>query len=233
MNAVTVPEIVAIGRPDPALIQSAEEHLALARSAPAIRTLEECERAAERLRAIKVAARELEEVRLRITRPLLDAQRAVNELFRGPQTTLGEAEALLKRSILGFQDAEEAKGRAMEAAAAEALRREREKLEEKATKAEAAGRFERADALRSSAATLPLAIPQPTARPAGLATRSTWRAEVIDKAVLVRYVAEHPEWLSLIDANAAALNGLARAQKSALSIPGVRVVEEKQLAARA
>lgn len=232
MNAIAVPETVAIAKPDPTLIRSAEAHLAAARASQSITTLEECERAAEDLRQIKTRAKELEETRMRITKPLLDAQRAVNELFRAPQATLAAAEAILKRSILDFQESEDAKRRAAEALAAEALRREREKLEDRAAKAEASGRLERAEALRASAATVPLAIPQPVAKVGGLATRSAWRAEVTDKGALVRYVAEHPEWLHLVDANTTALNGLARSQKSALAIPGVRIVEEKQLAAR-
>jgi len=232
MNAVALPETVAIGKPDPTLMRSVEAHLAAARTATSITTLDECERAADELRRIRARAKELEEVRTSITRPLLEAQRAVNELFREPQATLAAADALIKRLILDFQEMEEAKRRASEALAAEALRRQREKLEERAAKAQASGRLERAEALRVNAATLPLALPQAPSGMAGLATKSTWRAEVADLQALIRYVAEHPEWAHLLEANLTALNGLARSQKSALAIPGVRVVEEKQLAAR-
>jgi colicin import membrane protein len=94
--------------------------------------------------------------------------------------------------------------------------------------------MERAEALRTSAAVLPerVQLAMATPRLSGISSKSTWRAEIVDMAVFVRYVAEHPEWIHLVEVNSAALNGLARSQKSALTIPGVKVVEEKQVAAR-
>ena len=62
---------------------------------------------------------------------------------------------------------------------------------------------------------------------AGVWTRPNWRAEVNDKLALIRYVATHPEWVHLVDANESALNGLAKSQREALAIPGVRAVEEQ------
>ncbi len=234
MNAV--PESVAIARPDPALIQSAEQFLAVARASYGeITTAEQCEAAGEDLKSIKTRQRQLEDARTSITKPLLDAQRAVNNLFRGPQETLAEAERIIKRGILAYQETEERKRREAEAAAAEALRKEREKLQAQAARAESSGKVEKAEALRTTAATLPDRMQfAPTApRVSGLSSKSTWRAELIDKPAFVKYVAEHQEWLHLLDVNTTALNGLARSQKSALAIPGVRVEEEKQLAARA
>ena len=39
----------------------------------------------------------------------------------------------------------------------------------------------------------------------GVSSRITWHAEVTDLFALIRYVAEHEEWISLLDANASAL----------------------------
>jgi hypothetical protein len=72
-----------------------------------------------------------------------------------------------------------------------------------------------------------------TPKVSGIAGRTTWKAEVKDKGALVKYVAEHPEWLSLLDVNMQALNGLARSQKGSLALPGVEAVEEHSIAARA
>jgi len=233
---MNVPDSVAIARPDPVLIQSAKEFLAVAQASYGeISTAEQCEAAGEDLKSLKVRQKQLEDARTSITKPLLEAQRAVNNLFRGPQETLSEAERIIKRGILTYQETQERARREAEAAAAEALRKEREKLEAQALRAESSGRVEQAEALRTTAATLPERVELASSAPrvSGLSSRSSWRAELTDKAALVRYVAEHPEWLHLVEVNATALNGLARSQKSALAIPGVRVVEEKQLAARA
>lgn len=233
---MTYPETVALAKPDAALILSAEQLLGVARQSYAIiTTADQCEAAGEDLRSIKSKQKALEDARTTITKPLLEAQRAVNALFKKPQDTLAEAERIVKRAILIYQDGEERKRREAEAAAAEAARKEREKLEAQAAKAAAAGKTEKAEALAATAAAIPERIEVHSAAPqlGGVSNRSTWRAEVTDKAALVAYVAAHPEWLHLVDVNMPALNGLARSQKSALALPGVKAVEEKQLAARA
>ncbi len=58
----------------------------------------------------------------------------------------------------------------------------------------------------------------------GVRTQRRYKAEVTDKMELIRYVATHPEWTGLLDPNMPALNGLARSQREALSIPGVKAV---------
>lgn len=236
MNAVTYPESVALARPDPALIQSAEQFLAVARSSyGSIATADQAEAAGEDLKTIKGRQKALEEARTKITKPLLEAQRAVNALFEGPKQLLAEAESIIKRGILTYQDGEERKRRAAEAAAAEAARKERERLEAQAAKAAAAGKVEKAEALQATAAAIPERVEIASSAPkvSGIASKTTWRAEVTDKMALVKYVAEHPEWLALLEVNTTSLNGLARSQKSALALPGVRAVEERQLSARA
>jgi hypothetical protein len=235
MNATTYPETVALARPDPSMIRSAEQQLAHARSAyMVIATADDCEAAAEDLKAIKSRQKALEDARTTITKPLLEAQRAVNALFKGPQDMLTQAEQIVKRGILAYQDAEDRKRREAEAAAAEVARKEREKLEAQAAKATAAGKVERAEALTAAAASIPERIAIASAAPklGGVSSKTTWRAEVTDKATFIAYVAQHPEWLQLVDVNMTALNGLARSQKAALALPGVKAMEEKNLAAR-
>ena len=61
------------------------------------------------------------------------------------------------------------------------------------------------------------------ARIDGVSFRETWRAEVIDKVAFVRAIAARDELVNLVDPNMTALGHLARAHKSALDLPGVRV----------
>jgi hypothetical protein len=65
----------------------------------------------------------------------------------------------------------------------------------------------------------------------GVSFRENWRAEVVDKAAFVVAVASRPELVNLVDANPAALGHLARAHKSALDLPGVRVWCERIVSA--
>ncbi len=65
----------------------------------------------------------------------------------------------------------------------------------------------------------------------GVSFRENWRAEVVDKAAFVVAIASRPELVNLVDANPAALGHLARAHKSALDLPGVRVWCERIVSA--
>jgi hypothetical protein len=65
----------------------------------------------------------------------------------------------------------------------------------------------------------------------GVTFRENWRTEVIDKVAFVNAIAARPELANLVDPNLTALGHLARAHKSALDIPGVRVWCELSVAA--
>lgn len=110
------------------------------------------------LQAIKTRAKEIEELRLSITRPLDQAKSRIMEMFKVPQATLERAEGLVKSAMLAYQRAEQKKAddarREAEAKAQaereEAARMQREAeataaaAREAATAAEAAGNSEAA-----------------------------------------------------------------------------------------
>ena len=65
----------------------------------------------------------------------------------------------------------------------------------------------------------------------GVSFRENWRTEVIDKVAFVNAIAARPELVNLVEPNLTALGHLARAHKSALEIPGIRVWCELSVAA--
>ncbi len=69
------------------------------------------------------------------------------------------------------------------------------------------------------------------ARVEGVSFRENWRIEVIDKATFVNAIAARPELVNLVEPNLSALAHLARAHKSAVDIPGVRIWCELSVAA--
>lgn len=71
--------------------------------------------AAEDLSGIKKKYKDLDEQRTGIVRPLNDAVRRVNELFREPLDFLTQAESTIKRAMLTYQDEQEKKRRQEEA----------------------------------------------------------------------------------------------------------------------
>lgn len=231
-----LPTSVTVERPDPQLLSSAERFLAVAQSY-LITSPELYEAAAADLQEIKGKLKALEEKRTAITRPLNQALKAVNDLFRKPKELLEQAEGLIKRAMSAYDHERERKRREEQARLEEEARKERERLEAKAREAEEKGQIEKAEALRESANAVVAPIVSPATeapKVTGIATRGLWKARVTDKAALVRHiVAERPDLLSLIEIDASALNAMARAQKSALSLPGVEVYEHKIIAAQA
>jgi hypothetical protein len=66
----------------------------------------------------------------------------------------------------------------------------------------------------------------------GVSSTKRWSAQVTSLAALVKWVALNPESIHLLKANDAALNSMARAQKEAMRIPGVRAVSTTTLGVR-
>jgi colicin import membrane protein len=101
--------------------------------------------------------------------------------------------------------------------------------------AESAGDEEEADRILSEAIDAPPApvhVETQTAKVAGVSSRKTWKAEVTDPVAFVKYVAEHPEHVNLLQVNMTQLNALARAMQENLKIPGVRVFQDRTHAVR-
>jgi colicin import membrane protein len=236
MTAADLPQSVAVVRPEPELISSADRFLASAKASYAvIKTGDEFEAAAIDLQQIKGAQKALEAKRTSAVGPLNGVVKTINEWFKKPADALADAERVIKGGMIGFQNEQERIRREQEAKAAEQLRKERERLEAQAAKAAEKGHTEKAEALQEHAAALPVSVEIASTAPkvSGIAGRSTWQAAVKDKAAFLKYVAEHPEWLNLVDVNMVALNGLARSQKQSLALPGIEAVEVQGISARA
>lgn len=255
-------------RPPATLQKSAQDALATAK-AYVIDSPEMFELAADELQQVKALQKGVEAQRTSITGPMNTALKAVNALFKAPSEWLDQAESILKRAMLTYQQAEEAKRReaqriaeaaaaaerariAAEAAAAEAAARaEAEALRQQAQQAQQTGDVEAAARLASQAVSreeqgavtvqelaqtkdlisAPVAV-KAVPKVSGLSTRKVWKVEVTDKLAFVKYIAEHPEYLELVEPNTPALNKLGLALKQACPIVGVRVYEDEQLASR-
>lgn len=74
--------------------------------------------AGEELRGIVTRRKQIEELRLSLTRPIDQAKRNIMDMFRGPDDRLAQSESLLRDGITRYQRAEREK--------AEAIRREAE-----------------------------------------------------------------------------------------------------------
>lgn len=216
------------------------------------------------LRDIATKAKEIEETRLSLTRPLDESKRRIMDLFRGPLDRLNQAQEVLRKSMLVWKQAEDARiarerEEAERAAEAERVRLEQERAAAEAAEREARARAdaalaqgdtdaamaaiaaaEEANATAAEAAERAelaeiaptIAMPAATPKAAGISTRQTWKAEVVDFAALVKAAGERPELLAYLQPNDSAIAGVAKALKGETRIPGVRVYAEESLAVR-
>jgi hypothetical protein len=190
---------------------------------------------AAELQEIKSKAKRLEEQRVTITKPLLAAKKAVDDLFRRPLEYLAQAEAAYKGAITRYTRAQEEERRRLQAEADARARKERERLEALAAKQAAAGKEEKAveTLARAEATALMQPVIAEAPKAAGISTRRLYRAQVVDKAALLAFVVQTPAFANLVVVDESALNALARAQKDGFALPGCKLVVEDSVSARA
>ena len=163
------------------------------------------------------AHRGLTKLRGDLLKPLDEADRIVN----GKIDTYEEEQARLADEI-------------RRAAEAEARKLEEERRLMEAIEAEKDGDQAEAEAILEEPIETPtIQVQTETAKVDGVSQRTSWSAEVTDKAALIRYVASNPEWINLLEPSMPALNGLARSHREALNIPGVKAVPKTVRAVRA
>lgn len=213
------------------------------------------------LRGVKGLAGEIERERKSLTDPLNAVVKRVMDRFRPAADALTKAEGIVKGKLAAYaaelerqrQEAEriarEAQRKAEEKlrAEAEAARRAEDDARRKAEEARAAGDLAAAKAAEAEAsrkaamaekreekadvvALAPVAV-EAAPEAVGISYRTTYSAEVIDLKALLAGVLAGTVPAEAVMANEKFLGASARALKTAMNWPGVRVVAKKTVAA--
>lgn len=161
---------------------------------------------------------------------------------REAEQPLVDAELVLK-SAMGDWHREQERHRVAEQRRLEEEARQREEarrleeaaaLEREAHQTGDVGLQEEAEALISQPVqTMPVSVARTTPKVAGIVHRENWSARVTSMRALIKFVAEHPEYDTVLTVNPAVLNGLARSLKGNLKIDGVQAVNTPTVAAGA
>jgi hypothetical protein len=176
------------------------------------------------LARIKTAMKKLVSVRKRMTDPLDQSRSEIMNFFRDPLVKLETAEAAVKGAMLDYNAAQERLQREAQQKADEAARKQREKLLEQARKADAAGKAEKAALLEVRAETHAAPVIQrEVPKFPGVGTRTVWDFQIDDEAKVPR------EYLTVDEVK---IRKIVQAMKGDAKIPGVRVFEKQQIAAR-
>jgi hypothetical protein len=198
---------------------------------------------AEHTKAIKQLAKQVEDQRLSMTRPLDESKKVIMDFFRPITDALDKAESELKSKLVAYSNDQarirrEAEERARREAEA-ARRAEQERLAAEAAAAAEAGDEAKADelvaeAVAAEAAPVIVVAPHVEApKAAGVSKRDNWIGEVTDIGALIVAAAERPELRVLLAVDTKALGKLAKAYKDTVPIPGVRIYNEPVLSVRA
>ena len=190
--------------------------------------------ALERIRLLRLGERT-------ITEHFEPARKAADEVKRA---VLATRDALV-RPLMMARSVYDAKAQEYEREQRRIAEAERQRLEklareeeerrqlDAAIEADEAGATDEAIAILEQPVIAPVVHVAPAvAQVEGVSERTTWHAEVTDLQALVRYVARYPEWLGLLEPAMPALNGLARSQRGAMNLPGVRAVSEASRSVR-
>ena len=216
-------DLVSISVPTPDIQQDAVTKFVAQAQSLTVTTQPEYETASAILSDIKARAKVIESQRVALKKPIDEAARAIQAFFKDPLEALSGAESVIKGKLVSFIDEQRRREREAQAKLDEAARKERQKLEERAAKAEATGKAEKAEALQEQAAAVVAQIVSIPVKAEGVSSQTVWSFEVTDPSLV-------PDQYKLIDE--VKIRGVVRALKSDAKIPGVRVFEKTVISAR-
>lgn len=169
--------------------------------------------------------------------PVLDAERLVRGRCATYEQAVEDQRKAAEAAARREQERLEAEERARVAAEQKRLQAEAEERRlAEAAKAEEAGDKATAERLISAPVVVPAVAPRPVFVPPpsiaapkaeGYSSRDAWSAEVTNLMALVKAVAAGKAPLSYLKADEVALNGVARALKNAMNVPGVKAVQRR------
>jgi hypothetical protein len=181
-----------------------------------------------RVRAAKKTIKARTEPAVETARAAWKASLALQSSFLDP---LDEADILIVTKAGAFEAVERKAADAQRARLmAEAVAAQEEQRELDAAMADT-------EAGAEEALTAPLPPPvvevaPDVAKVDGVSSRTTWAAEVVDKAAFVRWCAADPSRLYMVDVNMPHLHSRARGERDALKLPGIKAVQKIGYAAR-
>jgi hypothetical protein len=177
------------------------------------------------LKSIKGFLKAIEDARTRITKPLNDSLREVNAQAKEAARPFLESEAKIKRAMIAYSDEQDRIRAAEQRRANEAAEKERLRLQEIADRAAAKGQEGKAEIFAERAQAVVAPVAQRAApKVEGVSIPKVWQYEITDEDLIPR------EYLVVDEVK---LRKVVMALKSQTNIPGVRVFEQKRIAAGA
>jgi F0F1-type ATP synthase membrane subunit b/b' len=199
-----------------------------------IATAEDVTIATAEARSAKLHWDQLEAMRTSLKGPIDEAAANVQRRFKPALDRWSEVAKEYRDKMGAYAEEQRRIAAAAQAKADEAARKERERLEREAAKAEAAGKVEVAEAKRVALDELEMA---PTAVQApekmeGVSIATTYDAELVNMLDLAKYIIKNPMYLPLLTIEPANVRRLAQSLRDQFAIPGLKLVKKSQARVR-
>lgn len=166
-----------------------------------------------------------------------EAQRQAQEAAQAEAAKRKAEEDTAEAQRKAEKAAEEGDKEAAQAAFVAIEKAERERVEAEAAASQARMAQEaaqaEADANEMTALVTTAAPVQTSAKVSGISTSKSWKARITDKQALVQHIAAHPELLDWVEIKMTGINGMAKALKQNMQIPGVEAYPDISVSARA
>lgn len=175
------------------------------------------------LKLVKSKIKELDELRKSLTKPLDESKKRIMEFFNKPVEILQKVESCISRAMLAWQQEQERIRQAEEARLMELQRRETERLQKLAEKAEKRGDTAKVEEFQGRAAITQatvVAVAPKVEKIAGIQNRTNWKFRIVDIAKIPR------EYML---PNEVMLGQLARSTRGSLKIEGVEFYSEESI----
>lgn len=221
-----------IREPETSIVEVEHSRIVMRAQEIQVRTKQEHELAQEFLVMIATASKQVEELFAESKSLAHQAHKAITAAEKRLLEPLGMARDIVEGRTVSYEEAEAAR-----------VAVEQARLEEEAKQREAAQALTLAMSNEESISLTDIEqeveipfvhVAARTAMVKGVSTKVTYRAEVVSFYELVKYVAQHPELLSLLEPNQPALNSLAKSMRDGFTLPGcvVKVDQSKTVRVR-
>jgi hypothetical protein len=188
-----------------------------------IKSAENYEIAASRLKIIKGALAQIEDARTRITKPINESLRETNAQAKAAAAPFLADEYLIKQAMIKYSDEQDRLRDEQQRKDNEAARKEQERLNEIAARAAAKGQEKKAEQFQERAAQVVAPVAQQAApKVSGISIPLVWDFEITDsKSVPLEYR----------DINESRIRKTVTNMQGNTNIPGVRVFQRKRISA--
>ena len=173
--------------------------------------------------------KELNDLRLSITRPMDAAKKNVMALFKPAITAYENAEIELKKGISQYKRKRDAELEIARREAEQKAMQEREALLQAAKNSD--DEIHSEALIEVAASIVPDAVKAPE-KVSGATFVKRWKGRVTDLPAFLRFVADHPEFIDCISVNQGQLNRIISASKGRIKLEGVEAFEEETVQAR-